>query len=238
MGVLPMIFIDSNSVSSFYAYSKKGFSSNMVSFLDSLLEYDRNIVFCFDGNKAGEFKKNRFPSYKQNRISSVVLSQNLSYLNDIFAYAKKNGFPIIKHDLLEADDVILGMTHEVKKEVDSTIIVVSHDQDLFQGAMYWDNYVVCRSGKSNFAKDYSNFSRPEQAMKFAEKMWKGDKSDGLPSVSGMYRRKEFDLIDTVLSVAVFDKYCLKNDICRLCRSFPLFDKIVAQEQEMFDGGLF
>lgn len=188
-----LLGIDFNNVlfSSYYGsplLNSKGMNINAIKgffFKLKLLKETFNpdyIVLSNDISRSRTFRRKLYKPYKaQRKVHNDDVINQMKYAMNISALL---GYPIINHELYEADD-ILGMISQYTHENDIDMIIVSSDKDLYQ-LINDTTYIYSPRNKELIDMKwlYDKYHlTPDQWIEL--KMLQGDRSDNIPGVPGI-----------------------------------------------------
>jgi DNA polymerase-1 len=167
-------------------------TSNLV--LQAVERYDpRAVVFCF-GEEAAHYRVDLYPSYHADRIE--MPEELVPQWNDARAFFEAFGWIVMRHDTLEADD-LLGALAEAEVAAGGQALLFTGDRDMFQ-CVGESVTVLWPAGKGEtepigppeVMKRYG--VRPDQVPDFIA--LRGDPSDGLPGAKGIGEKTARDLL--------------------------------------------
>lgn len=188
-----LLGIDFNNVlfSSYYGsplLNSKGMNINAIKgffFKLKLLKETFNpdyIVLSNDISRSRTFRRKLYKPYKaQRKVHNDDIINQMKYTMNISALL---GYPIINHELYEADD-ILGMISQYTHENDIDMIIVSSDKDLYQ-LINDTTYIYSPRNKELIDMKwlYDKYHlTPDQWIEL--KMLQGDRSDNIPGIPGI-----------------------------------------------------
>jgi 5'-3' exonuclease len=167
-------------------------TTNLV--LQAVERYDpRAVVFCF-GEEAAHYRVDLYPSYHADRID--MPDELVPQWNDARAFFEAFGWIVLRHDTLEADD-LLGALAEAEVAAGGQALLFTGDRDMFQ-CVGEQVTVLWPAGKGEtepigpeeVMKRYG--VRPDQVPDFIA--LRGDPSDGLPGAKGIGEKGARDLL--------------------------------------------
>ncbi len=180
------------------------------------------VVICFDGDGAGERRRNIFRDYKDRRgrrKDRLVVTEYANFSNEDFQVdllmKLLSYFPflITKVDYLEADDVIEYLTTKNANTYEQ--FICSTDQDYYQlikdGVSVWSAEKKIIINKDNFKEQIDVL--PENFIYY--KVLNGDTSDKIPGVKGLGEDrilKYFPELSTIPFRDFNDLYLLIDDL--------------------------
>ena len=96
---------------------------------------EKNIIFTMDCKRKDIWRMDYYTPYKSNRVNTSNMKPFFTYTYDtiINNLVIHNGCKVLKHDKLEADDIIC-LTKKYIRNIypDTSIIIISSDCDLLQ----------------------------------------------------------------------------------------------------------
>lgn len=170
------------------------FKKNYLLAIDKLARghYIRNkkIIFACDCSRRSIWRRDYFESYKQNRDGKYGKGEGQLNISPFFVCVykeliplinKKYGCMMLKHDCLEADDILFLTKSFIINNLhpEANIIVITSDLDLLQ---LCDDYTQLRDFKN---RDITVKSLGSASLDLGVKILCGDKSDNIP---GCFRR--------------------------------------------------
>jgi DNA polymerase-1 len=166
--------------------------SNLV--LQAVERYEpRAVVLCF-GEEAAHYRVELYPTYHADRID--MPPELVPQWNDAADYFGAFNWTVLRHDSLEADD-LLGALAEVETTAGGETLLFTGDRDMFQ-CVSNKVTVLWPAGKgetepigpAEVRKRYG--VRPDQVPDFIA--LRGDPSDGLPGAKGIGEKTARELL--------------------------------------------
>ena len=185
-----MILVDSMQISlanismAFKVYGdeiNEGYVRHMI--LNSLRNYNKQykeeygeMVLCYDGGK--NWRKSVYPQYKANRAkgreeSTMDWQQIFKWIHDVKDEIREN-FPyrVVHVDTAEADDIIAVLARE--SDPFERHIIISSDKDFVQ--------LHTITGLKQYDPIRKRWITGDPAESLLEKVFYGDKGDGVPNI--------------------------------------------------------
>jgi 5'-3' exonuclease len=166
--------------------------SNLV--LQAVERYEpRAVVLCF-GEEAAHYRVELYPTYHADRID--MPPELVPQWNDAKAFFEAFNWTVLRHDTLEADDLLGGLA-EVESAAGGQALLFTGDRDMFQCVS--DHVTVLWPagkgetepiGPAEVRKRYG--VRPDQVPDFIA--LRGDPSDGLPGAKGIGEKTARELL--------------------------------------------
>jgi DNA polymerase-1 len=167
-------------------------TSNLV--LQAVERYEpRAVVLCF-GEEAAHYRVELYPSYHADRID--MPEELVPQWNDAPAFFGAFNWTVLRHDTLEADDLLGGLA-EAEAAAGGKALLFTGDRDMFQCVS--DSVIVLWPagkgetepiGPDEVLKRYG--VRPDQVPDFIA--LRGDPSDGLPGARGIGEKTAKELL--------------------------------------------
>jgi DNA polymerase-1 len=166
--------------------------SNLL--LQAVERYEpRAVVLCF-GEEAAHYRVELYPTYHADRID--MPPELVPQWNDAADYFGAFNWTVLRHDSLEADD-LLGALAEVETTAGGETLLFTGDRDMFQ-CVSNKVTVLWPAGKgetepigpAEVRKRYG--VRPDQVPDFIA--LRGDPSDGLPGAKGIGEKTARELL--------------------------------------------
>ncbi|HKE81902.1 MAG TPA: 5'-3' exonuclease [Solirubrobacteraceae bacterium] len=167
-------------------------TSNLV--LQAVERYEpRAVVLCF-GEEAAHYRVELYPSYHADRID--MPEELVPQWNDAPAFFGAFNWTVLRHDTLEADDLLGGLA-EAEAAAGGKALLFTGDRDMFQ-CVSESVIVLWPAGKGEtepigpdeVLKRYG--VRPDQVPDFIA--LRGDPSDGLPGARGIGEKTAKELL--------------------------------------------
>jgi len=167
-------------------------TSNLV--LQAVERYEpRAVVLCF-GEEAAHYRVELYPSYHADRIE--MPEDLVPQWNDAPAFFGAFNWTVLRHDTLEADDLLGGLA-EAEAAAGGKALLFTGDRDMFQ-CVSESVIVLWPAGKGEtepigpgeVLKRYG--VRPDQVPDFIA--LRGDPSDGLPGARGIGEKTAKELL--------------------------------------------
>lgn len=228
--------------------TSKGEPTNAIFGFSSMLhklireKKPKYLAIVFDSKEA-TFRDEIYEDYKANRKEMPDdLAAQIPYIKRVVEAFK---IPVVEKPRFEADDLIASIVHQLAKEKDLEIVVVSSDKDLMQlvnpkvvlydpahikGPKTYDKDAV----KEKFGVD------PQQVRDLLALM--GDSSDNIPGVPGVGPKTAAELINRYSSVenlyshlGEIKKPALKKNLEDYRGDAELSLKLVTLERDVGEG---
>jgi 5'-3' exonuclease len=166
---------------------EKIFFKSIIDLFDKQLFNETNIYFCFDAiDNNNVWRKQIFENYKINRINlcnkynlnsvfnhiyNIIISiKNTNIIN----YYTFNNINSIRHNNLEADDIIACICLHMRQN--KNIYILSADKDFYQLGSINVFFIDFKT------KVFKNLTEEEAKHELNKKIIYGDKSDCIPSI--------------------------------------------------------
>jgi 5'-3' exonuclease len=153
----------------------------------------RAVILCF-GEEAAHYRKELYPPYHAAR--EEMPEKLVPQWADAPAFFEAFGWPSLRHDTLEADD-LLGSFADAETKAGGDTLIFSGDRDMFQccGTRTSVLYPGAKGGPTlidtkGVVERYG--VRPEQVPDFIA--LRGDPSDGLPGAKGIGEKGAAELL--------------------------------------------
>lgn len=195
-----------------------------------------NIIFTIDCKHSNNWRVLSKETYKETRKDSHI--KNKFHNFDIFPYVRHNLIKelqeesrniVIKHDNLEADDLVAIIIEHLKyKNYNKNIIIMSYDKDYVQ---LCDEQIICSdlNGKSLSHKIFETFKNGKEYLIY--KILFGDISD---NIKPCYISKEFLKICGIKTQKQYIKGTLNviNKLINNTTGYPLLEKYLEYSRDI------
>lgn len=167
-----------------------------IKMLKDALEPDC-IFIADDVTREKTFRRQLYKHYKAQR--KPLDPQITNQIKPALQIASLLGYPILCHELYEADD-IMGMISTYATEQDIDLIIASSDRDLYQ-LINKNTFVFSPRGRDIIDLDYMKNNYKVTPKEWIEiKMLEGDRSDNIPGIDGVGKVTALSLIQQFKSV--------------------------------------
>lgn len=177
-----------------------------------------NYMFAWDAAGSSDWRKERFPDYKSNRVYTgdptwKVLFSGITEIKEVLKY-----YPVHQagYEKLEADDILFVYGKELGAE--NEVVIVSTDSDLLQIAQKFKNVKIFHPLKKKFVQI------PKTYDICIFKSIKGETGDGIPGIKGYGDKKSVKLAEEYVEDHDIIEDTLKDDEYKIFkRNIELID---------------
>ena len=182
-------------------------------FVDSLVKQNPDYLIFLKDAKWKNFRHDLYEDYKATRDR---MPDNLrTQIGDIEKMIKMMWVDIVEVEWYEADDVIWTLAHNLWKDKENDIYILSWDKDLY--SLITDNVSVYDTMKRrifNPEKAEEKFwVKPKMIIDYLAIVW--DKADNIPWIDWFWPKKAVDLINIIGSVEKIYAFIEANNLINI-----------------------
>jgi 5'-3' exonuclease len=166
-----------------------------------------NIIFCTDCQRCKIWRNDLYKEYKGTRVQNANFNSKI--FNIFNEYVQKHNFKKVLFERLEADDIIYLIQNKLKPIINSSIIIVTNDNDYLQLV---DKNIIIMNMQF---KDISLRGNKNPKINLNYKALYGDKSDNIPKIASFLTKDkaltlaeliDLDLNKWLIDNNIFDKF--------------------------------
>lgn len=178
------LITDENFIESF----KKHFENDLKKICKTFKTIVENISICTDCKRMDIWRNDYVENYKGHRVHNDVFDRNIF---DIFKEYIKGKVKEISGERLEADDVVAILHNKIHSICENEkVVIISNDNDYLQ--LSGENTTIMNMQlKDITTRKVVNTNKSELYMKALL----GDKSDNIPKVKNVTKKKALDIIN-------------------------------------------
>jgi len=185
----------------------------------------RNVVFCRDCYRAEIWRRDLYPAYKGNREPNAAMDGGA--FQALYAWVQAQGYPLVWHARLEADDLAGLMHQRLRQEAGvGPFVFITNDHDYLQ-AKAADTLIHQASGQ-----DVYEAGRRKGTHDVEVKIAMGDASDNIAAVLAPAQLRAFAELDADGRAALLQQLGKEAAFARN-RELMLWDCIPAPLREAF-----